>query len=81
MCNLIKRLICATFSSTPASDVLACSRLSDREEDAKVKGTQKAGGAKKKKRKGERACNHFFYDPLPPIFGTFEIIKFRLSNC
>ena len=35
-------------------------------------------GGKKGKRKGERACNHFFYDPLPPTFGTFEIIRFRL---
>ena len=60
---------------------LACSRLSDGGEDAKVKGTRKVGGAKKRKRKGERACNHFFYDPLPPTFGTFEIIRFRLSNC
>ena len=31
-------------------------------------------------RKGERACNHFFYDPLPPTFGTFEIKRFWLSN-
>ena len=28
------------------------------------------------KRKGERACNQFFYDALPPTFGTFEIIRF-----
>ena len=28
------------------------------------------------KRKEERACNHFFYDALPPTFGTFEIIRF-----
>ena len=25
-------------------------------------------------------CNHFFNDPLPPTFGMFEIIRFRLSN-
>ena len=31
-------------------------------------------------RKGERACNHFFYNPLLPTFGAFEIIRFRLSN-
>ena len=60
---------------------LACSRLSDRGEDAKVKGKGKVDGAKKRKRKRERACNHFFYDALPPTFGTFEIIRFRLSNC
>ena len=28
---------------------------------------------KGRNRKGERACNHFFYDPLPPTFGVFEI--------
>ena len=50
-------------------------------EDAKEKGTRKVGGAKKRKRKGERACNHLFYDPLPPTFGTFEIIRFQLPNC
>ena len=32
--------------------ILACSRLSDSGEDAKVKGTRKVGGAKKRKRKG-----------------------------
>ena len=32
------------------------------------------------KRKGERACNHFFYDPLPLTFSTFEIIRFPPSN-
>ena len=62
-------------------DKLACFRLSGSGEDAKVKGTRKVGGAKKSKRKGERACKHFFYDTLPPTFGTFEIIRFRLSNC
>ena len=35
----------------------------------------------KGKRKGERACNHLFSDPLPHTFGTFEIIRFCLSNC
>ena len=61
---------------------LACSRLSDSGEDAKEKGTRKVGGAGKKKKEGrERACNHLFYDPLPPTFGTFEMIRFRLSNC
>ena len=39
------------------------------------------GGKKEKRRDRERACNHLFYDPLPPTFGTFEIIRFRLSNC
>ena len=29
----------------------------------------------------DRACNHIFYDPLPSTFGTFKIIRFRLSNC
>ena len=42
------------------------------------------GGKKEKRRdrerERERACNHFFYDLLPPNFGTFEIIRFRLSN-
>ena len=42
---------------------------------------RKIGGAGKTKKKGERACNHFFYHPLPPTFGTFEIIRFRKSNC
>ena len=32
---------------------LACSRLSDSGKDAKVKGTRKVGGVKKRKRKGE----------------------------
>ena len=50
-------------------------------EDAKEKDTRKVGGAGKRKRKGERACNHFFYNPLPPTLGKFEIIRFRLSNC
>ena len=60
------------------AEKLACSRLSDSGEDEKEKGTQKVGGAGKKK--GERTCNHLFYDPLPPTFGTFEMIRFRLSN-
>ena len=59
---------------------LACSRLSDSGEDVKVKGTQKVGRAEKREKEG-RACNHFFYHPLPPTFGTFEIIRFHLSNC
>ena len=58
---------------------LACSRLSNSGEDVKEKGTQNVGVAGK--RKGERACNHLFYDPLPPTFGTFEISRLRLSNC
>ena len=33
---------------------VACSRLSDSGEDAKIKGTRKVDGAKKRKRKGER---------------------------
>ena len=33
---------------------IACSRLSDSGQDAKEKGTLKVGGAKKRKRKGER---------------------------
>ena len=64
-----------------AWNVVSCSRLSDSGEDAKEKGTRKVGGAEKRKGKGERACNHLFYDPLPPTFGKFEIIRFRLSNC
>ena len=59
---------------------LACSRLSDSGEDVKVKGMQKVGGAGKREKEG-RACNNFFYHPLPPTFGTFEIIRFQLSNC
>ena len=59
--------------------VVACSRLSDSGEDVKVKGTQKVGRAGKREKEG-RAFNHFFYHPLPPTFGTFEIIRFRLSN-
>ena len=47
----------------------------------KKKAREKLAGWKKGKRKGERACNHLFYDPLPPTFGTFEIIRFRLPNC
>ena len=47
----------------------------------KDKGTRKVGGAGKRKRKGERACNHFIYDPLAHTCCTFEIIRFRLSNC
>ena len=47
----------------------------------KKKAREKLAGQKKGKRKGERACNHLFYDPLTPTFGTFEIIRFRLSNC
>ena len=53
--------------------MVAYSRLSHSGEDAKVKGTRKVGGAKKRKKKGERACDH--YEPLPPTFGTFEIIR------
>ena len=61
---------------------LACSRLSDSGEDAKEKGTRKVGGVVKRKKEGrESLLNHLFYDPLPPTFGTFEIIRFRLSNC
>ena len=44
---------------------VACSRLSDSAEDAKVKGVLKGGARREKgKRKEERAHNHFFYDPL-----------------
>ena len=70
----------AKFLSADTKSV-ACSRLSDSGEDAKVKGTRKVSGEKKRKRKGDRACNHFFYEPLPPTFGTLEIISFRLSKC
>ena len=59
---------------------LACSRLSDSGEDVKVKGMQKVGGAGKREKEG-RACNHFFYDPLPPTFGTFDIIRFQNAAC
>ena len=47
----------------------------------KKRAREKLAGREKGKRKGERACNNFFYNPLPPTFGTFEIIRFRLSNC
>ena len=47
----------------------------------KTKAREKLGGAGKRKRKGERACNHFIYDPLAHTCCTFEIIRFRLSNC
>ena len=33
-------------------DIVACSRLSDSGEDAKEKGTQKVGGAGRRKREG-----------------------------
>ena len=56
-------------------------RLTDSGEDAKEKAREKLAGREKGKRKGERACNHLFYDPLPLTFSTFEIIRFRLSNC
>ena len=46
----------------------------------KTKAREKLGGAGKRKRKGERACNHFIYDPLAHTCCTFEIIRFRLSN-
>ena len=59
---------------------LACSRLLDSGGNAKEKGTRKVGEAGKKKKKGEKACNHFFRELLPPTFGPFEIIKCRLSN-
>ena len=39
-------------------------------------GVRERGGGDSEKRKEERACNHFFYDALPPTFGTFEIIRF-----
>ena len=51
------------------------------EKTRKKKARKKLAGREKGKRKGGRACNHLFYDPLPPTFGTFEIIRFRLSNC
>ena len=56
--------------------LLACSRLLDSGEDEKEKGTQKVGGVGKRrgKRKGNRASNHFFHNPLLPTFGMFEII-------
>ena len=47
---------------------LACSRLSDSGEDTKVKGTRKVYEAKKRKRKGERACSHQF----PPVLFSFS---------
>ena len=37
------------------------------------KAREKLAGREKGKRKGERACNHFFHDPLPPTFGMFEM--------
>ena len=47
----------------------------------KKKAREKLAGREKGKRKGERARNQLFYDPLPPTIGTFEIIRFGLSNC
>ena len=38
-------------------------------------------GWEKGKRKGNRASNHFFHNPLLPTFGMFEIIRFQLPNC
>ena len=71
-----------TFPLAATDTFITCSRLSDSDEGAKVKGARKVGRAgKREKGKGERACNHFLYDPLPPTFGTFEIIRFWLSNC
>ena len=66
------------FPQATTDTFITCSTLSDSDEGAKVKGARKGG---KGKRKGERACDHFLYDPLPPTFGTFEIIRFWLSNC
>ena len=77
-CDLVK----TRLPESEAETEVACSRLSDSGEDAKEKRTRKVGGAgKRKKERRERACNHFFYDPLPSTFGTFEMIRFRLSNC
>ena len=44
--------------------IIACSRLSDSGEDAKVKGTRKVGGAKKRKRKGG---SRPFSPQFPPV--------------
>ena len=59
--------------SVPGSQIVGKTR--------KKKAREKLAGREKRKRKKERACNHLFYDPLPPTFGKFEIIIFRLSNC
>ena len=48
--------------------ILACSRLSDSGEDAKVKGTRKVGGAKKRKRKGVYS-RFIFVFPLAQFSG------------
>ena len=58
---------------------LAQKPVQDSGEDAKGKGARKGGlDGKKKKGRGDRAFNHFFYNSLPP---PFEIIRFRLPNC
>ena len=41
--------------------ILACSRLSDSGEDAKVKGTRKVDGPKKRKRNGVSSCFIFVF--------------------
>ena len=58
----------AMSQTTPISySYIACSRLSDRGEDAKVKGTRKVGGAGKSgKRKGQ----------FPPVFFMFTLSQF-----
>ena len=60
---------------------VACSRLSDSGEDAKVKGTRKVDGAKKRKRKGERGsvvpAVHSF---LPFYFSSSRFLRPNVSR-
>ena len=81
--NIVQNHTFRKFTNSKETRNVACFRLPDSGEDAKEKGTRKVGGAGKRKKEGRESlsCNNFFYDPLPPTFGTFEIIRFRLSNC
>ena len=56
-------------------EFLACSRLSDSGENAKVKGTRKVGGKKKRKRKGERASAAPALPSFPPFNFNFNFIS------
>ena len=62
---------------------LACSRLSDSSEDAKVKGTRKVGGARKRKKEGIPALPLFSFHPCFYSFfhvRAFSIQRTRLSR-
>ena len=62
---------------------VACSRLSDSAEDAKVKGMLKGGrgGKKEKERKREPIIISFTILWLPPAFGMFEISAVKHLKC